>query len=255
MSSIWASLAVAKLDLKPVVGRPGAALSLVVTTCMGFLIITLVLAGNGDGFRERLAYIFPGLLALQCLSSLSGVANQISLDRGNGTFIAMMLSPSNRDALLVGHLIGAIGKMMFQALVLSAMGIAICGTDAAFDFCSGGIAIWALCQGVVLFGCLGFVLATLFRGLSHLALMIAVSFGAIASTAYFTPEAIPSGLRIIARANPITHICDMLRCGLDGTLNSHFWYAVIFLMAQSILVAGFAIALARRADRFPVSVQ
>lgn len=249
MTPVWSSLIISYFDLKEVFGRPSSAFSLLFSTCMSLVIIAMVLSGTGDHFNDRLAYLFPGILGLQCLICLSSVSSKIQADRGNGTFVLMLLSPSNSQSLVIGHLCGAIVRVLVQASVLFFVVSLFLKEPASRSGVGGLVAIWAIIMGTVFFGSLGVILRVLFAGLSQLFVTILMSAGTISSTAYFTIDTVPAKLRSIAKVNPVSFLCDSIRCGLRADTTSIDWRPVAILTILAVVAFFLALASTRILDR------
>lgn len=249
MTSVWVILAVAYLDLKEIIGKPLTVFSLLFSTCMSLVLIAVVLSESGTGFAARLTYLFPGVLGVQCLACLSTVSGRIQADRSSGTFLLMMLSPSKTQALVIGHIVAVVARVLLQALILIVL-VSLILEDVVLGRGQAFVVVaWALIMGAIIFGSLGVVLTSLFAGLSQILLMVIMSIGTIASTAYFTFERVPVVLRPIARVNPVSFLCDSLRCGLQPDNAAIDWYPFAILTGQALVALAMTMMSSRMLDR------
>ncbi len=251
-TSFWASLAVARYDLKTTFGSFNSVFSLIFSSCMGLIIISLVLSGAGKSGDSRLLYLFPGLVSVLCLSGLVTVSGKIQNDSTNGTVSLILLSPTPAQALLIGHLIGLIAQIFMQAasLLLITMLLVNGLSYSSFDALAG--AIGAMVLGAIFFGSLGAVLAVgnPLQGMSQVIVMIVMSFSVIASTAYFSLEHVPGPLLGIAKINPISFICEAMRFAFCVECQEVSWTPLFVVLVQAILAFALACIALKRLDRW-----
>lgn len=249
MTNLWASLIIARFDIKETLGTPSAILSLLFSTCMSLVIISMVLSGSGAQFSERIRYLFPGILGLQALMCLALVSRKIQSDRGNGTFILMLMSPAAPQSLVVGHLGGAIVRVMVQGAALFVVVSLLLGEVTIASVQGAGVVVLSLIMGTVLFGSVGLVLRILFANLSQFVLTIVMSLGTISSTAYFTRESIPASLRPLAGVNPVSFLCDSLRSGTTMGGGDYGSRSMGMLTVLTVVALALALVCSRQLER------
>jgi ABC-2 type transport system permease protein len=204
------------------------------------LLFTYLFGGALAGSTgDYLQLLLPGtlVLAVVFVTVYSGVT--LNRDLTTGAFDRFRTLPVWRPALIVGSLIGDVGRYMLAGGLVIALGLAmgfhadggVPGVAAAIAlailFASGLSWIWTA---------LGLVLRTPNAVMSvGFTLLFPITF---MSNIFVEPATMPGWLRSVARANPISHLVTAERGVMQGTatLGQVAWVVV----AAALLTAAFA---------------
>jgi ABC-type polysaccharide/polyol phosphate export permease len=250
LASLWASLAIARQDLRESFGHAASVVTMLFSTCMSLVVVALVLSDSSGSAGARLVYLYPGLVSVLCVNGLSTTSGRIQSDRQRGTLVMLMLSRSAAPAILAGHLASLAVLVLIQGVFLFGVMTLLVSQVAAGDPVAvlGGAA--ALVLGVVLYGSLGALVAIAnpAPGLSQIATLVIMSISVVASTAYFTIERVPHRLQGIAAVNPVSFLCQAMRAALCLECEAPTGHPLLVLAAQAALVFGLAWFSMRRIE-------
>jgi ABC-type multidrug transport system permease subunit len=172
----------------------------------------------GVGYNS---FFLAGVLGMASFAIASNSAWSFFLDRDNGIFFEMLTYPMSRTEYLLGKLVFNVFIAIMQAALTIGIGAAALGISLRFD-------LFAILAAAIMTGTAGW-----FFFYTILALKIRRNdvFNSVTSALYFVflffssmfypLGPLPSVLRRIALANPLTWEIDLLRYGSIGLGNSH----------------------------------
>jgi ABC-2 type transport system permease protein len=179
----------------------------------------LVLIGAGYGAITRLehgipyqAFVFPGIVGMAALFGGTLTAISTVYDREFGMLRLMLASPAGVPAILVGRAAAATLVGVIQG------GIVLAFAPLVLDV-SGGewlAALGALALVAAMSAMLGLLVAARLRSVENFAGVINVLLFPLLflSGALYPTGGLPSPMRALARANPVTYAVDLLRHAL-----------------------------------------
>jgi ABC-type multidrug transport system permease subunit len=168
---------------------------------------------EGVGYNS---FFLAGVLGMASFAIASNSAWSFFLDRDNGIFYEMLTYPMSRAEYLLGKLLFNIGIAVVQAALTIAIGAAALGIPLRFD-------LFPILAGAIVVGTAGW-----FFLYSIVALKIRRNdvFNSVTSAMYFVflffssmfypLGPLPTWLRWLALANPLTWEIDLMRYGSIG---------------------------------------
>jgi daunorubicin/doxorubicin transport system permease protein len=202
------------------------------------LLFTYLFGGAVAGStHDYLQYLLPGTLALAVVfvTVYSGVT--LNRDLTTGAFDRFRSMPIWRPAPIVGALIGDLGRYLLAAGLVVGLGFAM-----GYRAPGGPLGVLAAVALVILFAsalswawtALGLVLRTPTAVMNlGFVILFPVTF---LSNVFVDPETMPSWLRHVADANPISHLVTTARALMDGTATAAQVLGVIATAVVIMLV-------------------
>jgi ABC-2 type transport system permease protein len=202
------------------------------------LLFTYLFGGAVSGStHEYLQYLLPGTLALAVVfvTVYSGVT--LNRDLTTGAFDRFRSMPIWRPAPILGALIGDLARYLLAAGLVVGLGFAM-----GYRAHGGAFGVIAAVALVILFASalswawttLGLVLRTP-TAVMNLGFVILFPFTFL-SNVFVAPNTMPSWLRHIADANPISHLVTTARSLMEGTATTHGLLVVIATSAAITIV-------------------
>ena len=193
---------------------------------------------------DYLQFLLPGtlVLAVVFVTVYSGV--NLNADLATGAFERFRSMPIWRPAPIVGGLIGDAGRYLLASALVVGLGLIM-----GFDPKGGVPGVLAAVGLVLVFGvalswawlALGLVLRTPRAVMSiGFVILFPITF---MSNVFVDPKTMPSWLRAIADANPVSHLVTAERGLMHGTAATA--QVVWVLAASAVLTAAFAPLVAR----------
>jgi ABC-2 type transport system permease protein len=202
------------------------------------LLFTYLFGGAVSGStHDYLQFLLPGTLGLAVVfvTVYSGVT--LNRDLTTGAFDRFRTLPIWRPAPIVGALIGDLGRYLLAAGLVVGLGL-VMGYRAG-----GGVpGVLAAVALVVIFAstlswawvALGLVLRTPTAVMNlGFVLMFPLTF---LSNVFVDPSTMPTWLRQVSDANPISHLVSATRALMDGTAAGHDVLVVLATSAALLLV-------------------
>ncbi len=208
------------------------------------LVFTYLFGGALAGSTHAyLQFLLPGTLVMAAvlLTVYSGV--NLNTDAATGAFDRFRSLPIWRPAPIVGGLLGDTGRYLLGCSLVVALGLAI-------GYRPGG-GVTGVLAGIGLAVLFGFCLSWLWTTLAlilrtptsvqviGLVVLFPLTF---ASNAFVDPRTMPSWVRSVVRANPISHLIDAERGLMQG--HTPTTQIVWVLIASAVLLVVFAPATA-----------
>jgi ABC-2 type transport system permease protein len=198
------------------------------------------LAGGSEDYR---AYLAPGVMAQAALFVAIFFGLGVIWERDVGQLQRLLATPLPRLGIVLGKASGAAIRAFAQAIVLLAV-IAIAGISIHWNPLRVVGAIVLLLLGTAAFACLSMILASLvrtrerFMGIGQLVVMPLF----FASSALYPLSIMPTWLRVVAHANPLSyevHGMRQLLLGISagGRLWLDFVVVFAFLVATAVTAA------------------
>jgi ABC-2 type transport system permease protein len=195
------------------------------------------------GFDDYRAYLAPGVMAQAALFVAIFFGLGVIWERDVGQLQRLLATPLPRLAIVLGKATGAGIRALTQGIVLLAV-IAVTGISIHWNPLDVGGALVLLLLGTGGFACLSMILAALvrtrerFMGIGQLVVMPLF----FASSALYPISIMPTWLRVVAHANPLSyevHGMRQLLLGVSagGTLWLDFAVGVSFLAATAAIAA------------------
>ena len=205
---------------------------------------------NIPGFPEEsyLAFLAPGVIVMTALfgATFSGMGTLTDIDLGY--LDKMLVTPVNRNAIILGRMGGDVVRIVAQAIIIVLIALAMgVGFTTGFAGFLTAIAIVALM--VIAFAGLSNILALRIR--DHQAFMMAINFLTLPvmfmSSAMMPREMLPNWLQTVADYNPITYAAEGIRSlmntGFDGVVLGK---SFLVLGALALVMMGIATILFRK---------
>jgi ABC-2 type transport system permease protein len=158
------------------------------------------------------AFIVPGVIAQSVLfiAIFSGLA--VIWERDLGTTQRVVVAPVARSAIILGKALGAGLRGLVLAIVVLAV-VAVTGIPLRWSVLGVLGALLATVLGAMLFSSISMVIASVVRSREHFMgvgqlITLPLFF---ASTALYPLSLMPTWLRTVAQANPLTYEVELLR--------------------------------------------
>ncbi len=235
------STAIVEVELIKLIRDPTELVSRAVQPVLWLVVFGQVLAqvrGIHTGQLSYLAFITPGILAQSILFSAIFYGIAIIWERDLGVVHKLLVSPARRSSLVCGKAVAAGFRGLVQAVVIYLIAL-VMHVSLRLD----PLAIFAVLASVMLgsgiFATFSLIIACIvktrerFMGIGQL-LTMPLFF---ASNAIYPLDIMPSWLRFIAQANPLTYLIDALRGLMITGGESVHGYGVDFLVMFIVFTA------------------
>ena len=190
--------------------------------------------GNLPGFptESYLAYLAAGIIVMTSLfgASFSGMGTLVDIDLGY--LDKMLVTPVNRNAIMLGRMGGDVIRIVLQAILIILI-VLLMGEGFVTGFAGFITAIAIVALMVIGFAGISNIVALRVR--DHQLFIMVMNFFTLPfvfmSTAMMPKDQLPGWLQTVAKFNPITYAADGIRTlmntGFDGVV-----------LAKSFLVLG-----------------
>ncbi|MEU1716791.1 MULTISPECIES: ABC transporter permease [Nocardiopsis] len=171
--------------------------------------------GDWQSYRD---FLMPGIIAQSVIFATLGTGFSLSEDVEKGIFDRFRSLPIARSAPLTGAILGDLVRYSITVVMVLVVGMAI-----GFRPEGGVVGVVAAAALVLLFA---FALCWMsaFIGMIVRTPMAVQAFGMIlmfpltfSSSAFVSPDDMPSWLRVVAANNPVTHVVDAMRALMLGS--------------------------------------
>ncbi len=162
-----------------------------------------------DG-RPYLSYLLPGLLAMTTMrNSYTSVSTRISVMRlHEKSFECYLYSPTRMYLLAMGHILAGALRGMYSGLFILILGLAS-GAGLALN----GWLFAAVAVNALMFAALGFLAAMLMEShydMNNFTNIVITPMSFLCGT-FFSLEGIPTVLKWVVNAMPLTHTTRLIR--------------------------------------------
>jgi ABC-2 type transport system permease protein len=168
------------------------------------------------------------------------------MDRQMGTLEQILSSPVTRSAYGFGKILSVVTQSFIQVLLILVIGLPLAGREISIAnlppsplFCIFGRSLLLLFYMIPASA----IKSNDFLSMISTLIMMPMMF---CSTMFYPLGMIPSSLRYVTYANPMTYIADSLRAGLIGPLSDQALFELLVLCIFSVaLFSASALSLRR----------
>jgi len=209
------SRAIARVEIRKLLRDPTELISRAVQPVLWLVVFGQVFSrarGIPTGNVSYLAFMTPGILGQSVLFSAIFYGIAVIWERDLGVIHKLMVSPALRGALVFGKALSAGVRGLIQAVIVYLIAAAL-HIGIHWEVANILAVILAVMLGSATFATFSLIIACLvktrerFMGVGQV-LTMPLFF---ASNAIYPLELMPEWLKIIARANPLTYLVDVLR--------------------------------------------
>lgn len=185
--------------------------------------------GTGGSYQQ---FVFPGVIVMACLFGSALTAVSTVYDREFGMLRLMLASPAGPAVVLAGRALSATAVGTVQGLVVLAAAPLVMTITPG----QAGLAVAAILFASIASALLGLLVAARLRSVENFAGIINVLLFPMLfiSGALYPASGLPPVLRWIARANPVTHMVELVRSALGQPTE-------LPVPANLLALAGFAL--------------
>lgn len=171
--------------------------------------------GDWQSYRD---FLMPGIIAQSVIFATLGTGFSLSEDVQKGIFDRFRSLPIARSAPLTGAILGDLVRYSITVVMVLLVGLAIGFRP------EGGVVGVVVAAALVLLFAFALCWMSAFVGMVVRTPMAVQAFGMIlmfpltfSSSAFVSPDDMPSWLRVVAANNPVTHVVDAMRALMLGT--------------------------------------
>jgi ABC-2 type transport system permease protein len=199
--------------------EPEQALDAIAIPVLFTLLFTYLFGGALSGSpREYLRFLLPGTLVLTILLITVTAGLSLNTDRARGTLDRFRSMPIWQPSVVIGGLIGDMGRYVLATCLVLGMGL-LMGYRPAGG--AGGVAL-AVALVLVFAFSVSWIWAALGLALRSAQAVTAISFAVqlpltFASNVFVSPATMPGWLRAFVNVNPVSHLVTAERALMNGT--------------------------------------
>jgi ABC-2 type transport system permease protein len=215
----------------------------------------LLLVGTGYNAIARIeggisyqSFVFPGVIVMAALFGAMLTAISTVYDREFGILRLMLASPAGAPAVLTGRaLAAAIVGGLQGGIVLACAPLLVSVTASNLVGALGALALSSLASSV-----LGLLVAVRLKSVENFAGVINVVLFPLlfVSGALYPTAGMPAGLRMLARANPVSYQVDLMRHAFAQPTEFAVQTDVVVLVVVTLALFGLAVLLFDPEQRF-----
>jgi ABC-2 type transport system permease protein len=209
-----------------------------VTAGLFLMIFTIAIGpGRGDVMGVNfMTFLAPGILMMTVIqNAFANTSSSVVISKIQGNIVDTLMPPLSPVELVLGYLAGGVGRGLLVGL---AIGLGL------WLFLGIGIKhpVWALAfviLGSALLGGIGLVAGIFANRFDQMAAItnFLVTPLAFLSGTFYSVEALPPGLQIIARLNPVFYLIDGVRFGVIGVSDSPPLLGLGVVVATTLAIA------------------
>lgn len=166
-----------------------------------------------------ISFIAPGILMMTVIqNAFANVSSSIVISKVQGNIVDTLMPPLSPLELVIGYLVGGIGRGVFVAVAIGAGLLLFLGIGVQHPI----LALAFVILGSALMGGLGIiagVFANKFDQMAAITNFIVTPLAFLSGT-FYSVEALPPVLREITHLNPIFYLIDGLRYSVIGVSDS-----------------------------------
>jgi ABC-2 type transport system permease protein len=241
------TFAVAEIEVRKLLRDPTEVLMRSVQPTLWLLVFGQVFTrvhAIPTGAMTYLDFMTPGVLAQSVLFTAIFYGIAVIWERDLGILHKMLVTPAHRSALVLGKAVSAGFRGLAQGVIIYAVAFGL-GVRLRFEVLPIAGVLVAIMLGAAIFSTFSLVVACLvktrerFMGIGQV-LTMPLFF---ASNAIYPIEVMPDWLKVIAHANPLTYLVDVLRALMIEGSHSAFGLPVdlgvqIVALLVLVLIAG-----------------
>ncbi|MCQ0093657.1 multidrug ABC transporter permease [Roseovarius sp. M141] len=193
-------------------------------------------------------FIAPGILMMTVIqNAFANTSSSIVIGKVQGNIVDTLMPPLSPAELVVGYLVGAIGRGLFVAVAI-ALGLAIfLGITPTHPvLLLGYVILGSAFMGAV--GIVAGVFANKFDQMAAITNFIVTPLAFLSGT-FYSIDALPPMLKTITYFNPIFYLIDGLRYAMLGVSDSAPALGVAVALGSTMAVSGIALAMFARGYR------
>ncbi len=208
-------------------------------TALLFLTVFSLAVGPSRGEVTGVAFLTflaPGVVMMQVVqNAFANASSSLMIAKVQGSIVDTLMPPLSAAELVTGYVVGSVVR-----------GLAVAATTAAvmFPFTGAGLAHWGwalvfvLVASVILglAGLLAALTAEKFDQMAAITNFVVTPLSFLSGT-FYSVEALPGALKLVAYVNPVFYLIDGFRFGTLGVSDVSPW---IGLGVTSVVAAGLA---------------
>jgi ABC-2 type transport system permease protein len=193
-------------------------------------------------------FIAPGLLMMTVIqNAFANTSSSIMVSKVQGNIVDTLMPPLSPAELVLGYLVGAIGRGLLVAVAIAAALWLVLGIVPQHPV----LALVYVVVGSAFLGALGIVAGTFANKFDQMAAItnFIVTPLAFLSGTFYSVEALPPLLNQITHLNPIFYLIDGVRFGMIGVSDSAPALGLTVAVLSTLAVSVVAWALFRSGYR------
>ncbi len=195
---------------------------------------------------DYLLFLLPGMIAMGIHGCGMNACWTLFMDRQMGTLEQILSSPVTRSAYGFGKILSVVTQSFIQVFLILVVGLPLVGKE--ISIANLPLLLFSAFLGGVCFCSFYMILASIIKTndlLSTISTLIMMPM-MFCSSMFYPLDMIPSTLRYLAYANPMTYIANTLRAGLIGSLSKQVSIELLVLCAFSIALFSASVLSLRR---------
>ncbi len=242
----YKTLSIAEMDARKLRHDPTELITRAVQPALWLLIFGEVFTRAhiiSTGSLPYISFITPGILAQSCLFVAIFYGISVIWDRDLGIVHKFLVSPTPREALVLGKALSAGVRALSQVVIIYVLAILI-GVGINWNPINLTLVVVVTILASALFSTFSLIIASVvktrerFMGIGQI-LTMPLFF---ASNAIYPLSLMPSWLQIVAQANPLTYAVDALRglmiIGGSSTYGVGIDLLVLFVGMIALVIIG-----------------
>ena len=209
-----------------------------VTAGLFLLIFTLAIGPRrGDVMGVSFTtFLAPGILMMTVIqNAFANTSSSVVISKIQGNIVDTLMPPLSPGELVLGFLAGGVGRGLAVGLAISLGLWLLLGITVAHP-------LWALVfvlLGSALMGAMGLVAGIFANKFDQMAAItnFLVTPLAFLSGTFYSITALPPGLQMVARFNPVFYLIDGMRYGVIGASDSAHWLSFAVVSTVTLAVA------------------
>ncbi len=216
-----------------------------------FLVIFTIAIGPSRGDVMGVPFthfIAPGILMMTVIqNAFANSSSSIVIGKVQGNIVDTLMPPLSAAELVVGYLVGSIGRGVFVAMAIS-LGLALfLGIIPQHPLMLlGYVIVGAAFMGAV--GIVAGIYANKFDQMAAITNFVVTPLAFLSGT-FYSVDALPAGLRQITYFNPIFYLIDGVRYAVLGVSDSAPVLGALVSLGSTLAVSGIALVLFARGYR------
>ncbi len=236
-------------SLKPIFKNPDQLMGLTIQPVMFMLLFRYVFGGSiNTGGVSYVNFLVAGILIQMAAFGSLTTSLSVATDIRRGIMDRFKTLPMINSAVIIGHISSDLVRNVMSSIIMLLVALLV-GFRPVAD-----LGDWLLITGILLLFTLAMSFVAAILGLLAKSIEAVQWMGFLvvfpltfASAAFAPTQNMPSGLRIFAENQPITHVIEAIRALMVGTpIGSHGWLAVVWCMVIIIVAVPITSRLFRR---------
>ena len=197
------------------------------------------------------SFLVPGIIAMAVLFSSTFSSASYYQDRDSGLLRVLLASPHSPRVILTGKALAGVTIGGLQALAVLAVAAAIPAIDLEWQYGVAPsllLAVAAILLLALLLNGFAQVVASRIRTMQgfHLVMNLVLFPLLFFSGAFFPLDDLPTWLKVLATANPLSYAVDLLRAAIYADGSSYFSLPLDVAVLAALALAAFLWGIGRR---------